>query len=439
MATTTRTNLRKALSEYTGDYVAFSTSADGNTSKTSIVANTLKNRSGGRDVGTFEDHYFLSTSGSNSGESKHGESYAPDATAGATVLVQEAFTDTTASGDTFEMHSIDPDLKHAAIDQALVELFPTLYLPIRDETLIVDSILLNGDFEDWTSSEPDNWTSVNSPTLTQETSTIFHGSNSLKMVGPSGSVGQVYQDLSLASITEVEGLTLTFKMRVWTNAGSQARLIIDDGTTTTDGDYHDGNSEWRLLSVDVAVGSSATRARVTCEVAAEATAYFDTGWAAINPVHKYTVPSSIIRGPMHVYQQYNENQIDGPYYPLLPGEVPARGHILRLDGMGLLSRPSSESGTTEIGEPHVRLVATYAALKLVEVLGERSASEQIGNLDRRKTNWERTIARLSSQPGMHMRTLGASRGKNSWHIEEDSSGRYLMFGITRNGLSGFSV
>jgi len=38
-----------------------------------------------------------------------------------------------------------------------------------------------------------------------------------------------------------------------------------------------------------------------------------------------------------------------------------------------------------------------------------------------------------------MRTLGASRGKNSWHIEEDSSGRYLMFGITRNGLSGFSV
>ena len=72
MATTTRTNLRKALSEYTGDYVAFSTSADGNTSKTSIVANTLKNRSGGRDVGTFEDHYFLATSGSNSGESKHG-------------------------------------------------------------------------------------------------------------------------------------------------------------------------------------------------------------------------------------------------------------------------------------------------------------------------------------------------------------------------------
>jgi len=142
---------------------------------------------------------------------------------------------------------------------------------------------------------------------------------------------------------------------------------------------------------------------------------------------------------MHVYQQYNENQIDGPYYPLLPGEVPARGHILRLDGMGLLSRPSSESGTTEIGEPQLRLVATYAALKLVEVLGERSASEQIGNLDRRKTNWERTIARLSRQPGMHMRTMGASRGKNSWHIEEDASGRYLMFGITRNGLSGFTV
>ena len=438
MATTTLTNLRKALSEYTGDYVSFSASSDGNTSKTSIVADALKNRSGGRDVGTFESHYFLSTSGSNSGESKHGESYAPDATSGATVLVQDAFTDTTASGDTFEMHRIDPDLKHAAIHQALIELFPVLYLPIRDESIIVDSILLNGDFDDWTSGEPDNWTSVNSPTLTQETSTTYHGSNSLKMVGPSGSVGQVYQDLSLSSITEVEGLTLTFKMRVWTNAGSQARLIIDDGVTTTNGDYHDGNSEWRLLSVDAAVGASATQARIICEVTEDDTAYFDLGWAAINPVHKYTIPSTIIRGPMHVLQQHNENQVDGPYYPLLAGEAPSRGKLLRLDGMGTLTSPTSETATTEIGEPRLRLLAVYAALKLVEVLGERSATEQITNLDRRKTNWERTVQRLSSQPGIRMRTTGASRGANAWHIEEDASGRYLMFNIARNGLSGFT-
>ena len=192
MATTTLTNLRKALSEYTGDYVSFSASADGNTAKTSIVADALKNRSGGRDVGSFEDHYFIATSGSNSGETKRGESYAPDATSGATVLVQDAFTDTTTSGDTFEMHRIDPDLKHAAIHQALIELFPVLYLPIRDETIIVDSILLNGDFENWTSGSPDSWTSVNSPTLT-------HGDNHhlprqqlpRRWWGRSGSVGRV--------------------------------------------------------------------------------------------------------------------------------------------------------------------------------------------------------------------------------------------------------
>jgi hypothetical protein len=438
MATTTRANLRKALSEYTGDYVSFSCSSDGNTAKTSIVADGLRNRSGGTDVGAFEDYYFLATSGSNSGESKHGQSYIPDATDGATVLVQDSFTDTTASGDSFEMHRIDPDLKHAAIHQAINELFPTLYLPIRSESLVVDSILLNGDFEDWTSGSADNWTEVNSPTITQETSTIFHGSNSLKMVGPSGSVGQVYQDLSLASITEVEGLTLHFKMRVWTNASSQARLIIDDGVTTTNGDYHGGNSEWAFLSVTAAIGSSATRARVICEVTEEDTAYFDSGWAAVNPVHKYTIPSSIIRGPMHVLQQYNENMIDGPYYPLMPGEIPTRGRILRLEGMGVLTSPTSETATTEIGEPRLRLLATYAALKLVEVLGERSASEQISNLDRRRNNWERTVARLSREPGIRMRTIGASRGKNAWHIEEDASGRYLIFNIARNGLAGFS-
>ena len=54
MATTTRVNLRKALSEAIGDYQAFATTADGNDAKTSLVSSTLKNYSGGADDGAFE-------------------------------------------------------------------------------------------------------------------------------------------------------------------------------------------------------------------------------------------------------------------------------------------------------------------------------------------------------------------------------------------------
>ena len=174
MATTTRTNMRKALSEVTGDHLSFATSAAGASSNDSLIANILKNQVNGTDTDGFEFRHFLSVSGDNSGESRVCKSYAPLAADGATVIVQSPYSNTTASGDTFELHRIDPEIKHVALNLALVELNRLLYLPKRDETLIVDSILSNGDFETFTTTNvPDDWTSVNSPTLTEENTIVF--------------------------------------------------------------------------------------------------------------------------------------------------------------------------------------------------------------------------------------------------------------------------
>ncbi len=435
MATTSRTDLRKALSENTGDHFAFTTSADGSSTKDSIVADILKNQPLGTDPDGFERRHFLATDGGNSGESRICKNYAPLSTNGAEVLTQSTFTNATSSGDAFEMHRIDPELKHVALSRALNELFPTLYLSKRDETLIVDSLLLNGDFEDWSSGVPDNWTLENSPTVTQETTIVFHGSSSLKIVA-GGSVGRVYQDVSL-NLDDAAGRSLLFKMRAWSAGASEARLVLNFGGSDTDGTFHDGDSDWQLLNNNLAVPTDATRARVICEVAATKTAYFDLGWAAVDPLYQYAIPSSMIRGPFQVEQQHNENDVKGLYYPLLPGESPKQGRILRLRGMGVLTVPTTESGTTEVGEPRLRLVAAYAALMLVEMLGERSASEQITNLQSRMTRWERTIARLSSQPGIRMAPMAASRGKNAWHIEEDSTGKLLIFDAARAGARSF--
>ena len=127
--------------------------------------------------------------------------------------------------------------------------------------------------------------------------------------------------------------------------------------------------------------------------------------------------------------------VDGTYFPLLPGEAPTRGRILRLQGMGLLSRPASESATTEIGEPQLNLVTAYAARVLFQTLMMRSATEQRGNLTENVRYWEMEVQRLSSQIGIRMRSLGASRGRNSWHIEEDTDGRYLVFDVARRGAA----
>ena len=434
MATTTRANLRRALSESIGDYQSFASTADGNDAKTSLVSTTLKNYPGGTDDGAFEEQFFMGTSGANEGESKRCALYTANASDGPTAILQDAFSNQTSTADTFELHRYDPELKHVAINQALSELFPVIYKPIRDETLIVDSILSNGDFETEGGTTFTDWTEVNSPTVTVETSRVFHGTNAAKVVAGSGAVGQLTQTLDV-NTPEAAGTTAAFKVRVWTNGSSQARLIIDWGTSTEAGEYHTGDSSWRLLSVEAAVPTDATQVQVICEVAASQTAYFDTGWAAIEHVHRMTVPSSIIRGPMHILQQYDEGMVDGTYYPLLPGEAPTRGRILRLQGMGLLSRPSSESATTEIGEPQLNLVTAYAARVLFQTLMMRSATEQRGNLTENVRYWEMEVQRLSSQIGIRMRSLGASRGRNSWHIEEDTDGRYLVFDVARRGAA----
>ncbi len=433
MATTTRVNLRKALSEAIGDYQAFATTADGNDAKTSLVSSTLKNYSGGADDGAFEEQFFLGTSGANSGASKRCALYIANASDGPTAILQDALDNQTASADTFELHRYDPDLKHTAINRALAELFPILYKPIRDETLVVDNILANNDFETAGGTTFSDWTEVNSPTVSIETSRVFHGTNSAKVVA-SGDVGQLTQTLDV-NIDELAGKTATFKVRVWTNDSSQARLKIDWGTSTETGDYHAGDSSWRLLTAEAAVPTDATQVQVICEVAASQTAYFDTGWFAVEQIHRLTVPSDIVRGPMHILQQYNEDMVDGAYYPLPSGVAPTRGRILRLEGMGILSRPSSESGTTEIGEPQLNLVTAYAAMVLFQTLLMRSATEQRSNLTENIRYWQMEVQRLSAQPGIRMRPLGASRGRNSWHIEDDADGRYLLFDVTRRGVS----
>ena len=297
MATTTRANLRKALSEKIGGFQSFATTADGNDAKTSLVSTQLKNFANGNADAAFEGEFFLGTSGANEGERKRCSSYIVDASDGPTAFLEDAFSNQTSSADTFEMHRYDPDLLHVSLSRALAEVFPTVYKPIRDETLVVDNILLNNDFEtEGTTGTFANWTEVNSPTVTVETSRVFHGTNSAKVVAGSGAVGQLTQTLDV-NINEVAGKTATFKVRVWTDGSSQARLSIDWGTSTETGEYHTGDSSWRLLSVDAAVPTDATQAQVICEVAAEKTAYTPLISIATGLWHFFYVSEELLLSP----------------------------------------------------------------------------------------------------------------------------------------------
>ena len=419
---TSRLNLRKALSQSIGDYWTLTATADGNDQKTSHVAAGLANFPGGTDPDAFEGWYDFALSGANAGESKRVASSIPDTN---TLLYQEAHGAQTATGDTFEIHRYDPTVKHVAIDIALSELFPFLYLPIRDETLIIDNLLSNSDFETFSAGFT-GWTEVGSPTVTQETGRVFHGSSSAKIVA-GAAIGQLTQSPTI-NTHESAGRTVTFKKRVWTDGANRARLRLDwDGTNFANGSYHEGDSAWRLLSVSATIPSTATQVKAICEVAATRTAYFDAGWLALDPIYRYTIPSSLIRGPFQVLQQQDDNAPNGAYYGFQNGSAPTQGMFLRLTGMGLLTLATSDSGTTKIDEPYLRLVTAYAKKNLWELLLARSASENRQSLLENAKLAQMEVERISKQPGIRMPEKSASRGQNAWHVEPADGVRYLVF------------
>jgi len=157
MTTTTRAVLRRRLSEEIGDYQSLTTTSDGNSAGTSVVDTGLKNLPGGDRDAAFDGWHILVTSGANTGESRRIENYISNTT---TLVVQEAFSGgAVQSLVTYELHRYDPAQKHQAIDRAIEEIFPFLYLPIRDETIVVDDRLSNSDFETFSGGFT-SWTEV---------------------------------------------------------------------------------------------------------------------------------------------------------------------------------------------------------------------------------------------------------------------------------------
>ena len=426
MATITRATLRQRLSEAMGDYQLLTTTSDGNSAGTSVVDTGLRNLPGGSDDDAFEGWYILATSGSNTGESRRVKNYIANSN---TIVTQEAFSGgAVQSLVTYELHQYDPLQKHQAINRAIEELYPFLYLPIRDETIVVDDRLSNSDFETFSSGFT-NWTEVGSPTVTAETTYVIHGSQSAKVVGDSGSAGQLTQAPTI-NIDEITNKTVTFKCWVWCAAADTARIRLDwDGSNFADSEYHKGQNEWELLGVAARVPTPATQVKAIIEVVASGTAYFDACWMEAGPIHKYTIPSSVLPGPHYLTEAGSEEDIDPYFFPIMG--VPTPGRRLRIEGMGLLSRPSSDSDTTEVSAPQSNIITAYAGMYFFRTQAASNAVDESSRFTELAAGFSRDAVRMSAQPGIRMPRLGAHKHRDIWHTETDSSGRYIVFDRTR--------
>lgn len=439
MAETTLISMQQSLSENIGDHELFNTSADGDSQGFTVVASTLLNLTGGVDTDAFEGFYLEindSDATAANGEVRRIDTYVADLD-NPTLRMQSAFSEQIKSGITVILHRFNPVDKKNVIRQGIAELYPDLYLPIRDETLIVDNLLTNSGFETFASSAFTGWTKVGSPTLSLETTIVMHGSGSAKIVSSDSAVGQLTQAPNI-NIDELTNDQVESKRWVYATEPNTARLRLDfGGSNFSNSVYHSGRDQWELLEVDASVPVAATQVKQICEVAASGTGYFDHGWLAVGRIYEYPLPASIITGPHRVLQQADEDDVDGPYYEIPDGWKPTTGRLLRVQGYGVLSRPTTNTGTTEVGEPQVRLIVAYAEMLLWRLMASPARSsrqDRQGYIDAGRDAAVK-VAALKGQRGMKTPQMGAQRHRGSWHLETDGSGKVLVFPRARVGTS----
>ena len=406
--------------------MSLTTTANGATDGTTIVDSGLRNLAGGRDDDAFEGWYVLVTSGDASGEIKR---VLQSRQANNTLTLQTAFTAQIASSVTYELHRQDPTLKHNAINRGIEELSYQVPLPLRDETIVVDNALTNWDFETFSGSAFTGWSSTGgSPTITQNTSIVMHGAGAAS-IAASGATQGLSQSLTI-NTNEVTNKQVTFECWVYATVADAVRIRILWGSGSYEShDYHSGSDQWELQSIQVTVPTTATEITAVLEVTTGNTGIFDAAWVSVQHLYKYTIPSDMITGPNYVSQQLDRFNPTGTYVPVIRGTGPETGRILRLEGKGMLSRPSSDTATIEAGEPYTNIIIAYAAMFYNRIMLSQASQQQRARYTEDMTMWGREAQSLVQE--LRRPRMSAQRSDHTWHIEEDSSARYIVFDINR--------
>ena len=414
------------LGRATGLFVSDSSSGGGST--TTLVDTSIYRY----DINTLTNKWLYIVSATNTTINGSSRRISGIHASNGTITVIGAMAASTSSGDTYYIVNFDPQIMTDAIQQATRTLYPHLYLPTRDETIVVDNLLANWDFENWDSTGSNSavatsWANIGTPSTNDESSRVAHGSYSMSVAATGATEGIEQNIFTSVNINEVASKTLHARAWVWASVADVARIRVTyDGSNYDSSDYHTGDSEWEgpsLIYVDSAIDADMTELTVSCEVTSGNTAYFDGVVAWIDNVSEYDLPSTVVRGPHKVYMQDQVQEPNGHYTPL---GFPVSGRILRIEHMGRLTAPTS-SASVELDESRAELLVAQAAVHMFQTL----ANTDSGNRTEHLTNasvWQERTANLLTQAGMRMTPMSAHE-RNGWSTDEAGETRKLRVGV----------
>ena len=414
------------LGRATGLFVSDSSSGGGST--TTLVDTSIYRY----DINTLTNKWLYIVSATNTAINGSSRRISSIHDSNGTITVIGAMAAITSSCDNYYIVNFDPQIMTDAIQQATRTLYPHLYLPTRDETIVVDNLLANWDFENWDSTGSNSavatsWANIGTPSTNDESSRVAHGSYSMSVAATGATEGIEQNIFTSVNINEVASKTLHARAWVWASVADVARIRVTyDGSNYDSSDYHTGDSEWEgpsLIYVDSAIDADMTELTVSCEVASGNTAYFDGVVAWIDNVSEYDLPSTVVRGPHKVYMQDQVQEPNGHYTPLAR---PVSGRILRIEHMGRLTAPTS-SASVELDESRAELLVAQAAVHKFQTLSNTYSGNKTEHLTNAGLS-EQRVVRLLNQPGIRMGPMSAHE-RTEWNVDPDGETRKLRIGV----------
>ena len=230
-----------------------------------------------------------------------------------------------------------------------------VYIGNRRNADTSENLLLNGDFEDWSSAtSPDYWSvtgtgaSVNQEedTSDPENYAVLHGDNSARLVVPSSTVVTLVQtfDSTLDRYTAVatQGMECNVSAWVYCTVASRVSLTIDGAVQS---ETH-GGTGWELLKGSQILTQTDTEAAIGLSITSGGAiaVFVDEMWMTLGQSEITDVPYSELRNWDHVPPVAGADNGGTLYFQeTLPSK-----HRIRIVGRDMLTAVSAEASTVEV-------------------------------------------------------------------------------------------
>ena len=427
MGTTSLATLEQRLSEALGDWLSISTTT--NITTDNYIFSTTLNQYDGSQNDYFNNWWVYIDGVTNAGVERKVKDYT---TATGRLEVYGAALAAETAARTVRVYRYRQSQKLLALNRATEQMYPNVFIPIDDRTLLTGNILPDGHFEWWTSATALKLYSASSVDLAKTTTAgLYRGPRGTTSVKVTADAANGYLKLSSDTYPRLLDLmdkTVNFYCWAYPEVANDASIVIytkqADGTaqTLTSTTTNPAGEFTRLKLESQSLNDDLVEVEIRFKVATDTKyVYFDDAQLDGINLTEYLLPESYQDGHIdHLILGGDDEEINPIFYPqdevgdyttihdgtyryLSFDALPARGYRIQLLGSKPLETLSAQTDTISTDNTgHIQMIVAYAAHLLFEMQKAGISSQDVGRYASESGYWLFKYNRLKSQFGKNI-------------------------------------